>query len=289
MTRPVLAIDIGGTKTMTALVSDAEVLEEVTVPTQRSDGPDTWLTNAHAAAERWHGKYDAIGLAVTGFIRNGLWSAMNPETLGIPENYPLVDKTSALFGARALAMNDAQAAAWGEYRFGAGSGGDLVFLTVSTGVGGGIVINGRPLGGLAGHFGLMQSFGGSSTYLEDQVSGRWMQAEAARQGFGATPAPDIFNAARNDETWAKAIVARSARGIAMLCRDIQLTLDPAEIVIGGGVGLAEGYLDLVRDISIQAPSAIRSNIVPAKLAARAGVIGIADLASRLLLSNGQAK
>lgn len=50
MTRPVLAIDIGGTKTMTALVSDAEVLEEVTVPTQRSDGPDTWLTNAHAAA-----------------------------------------------------------------------------------------------------------------------------------------------------------------------------------------------------------------------------------------------
>lgn len=41
MTRPVLAIDIGGTKTMTALVSDAEVLEEVTVPTQRSDGPDT--------------------------------------------------------------------------------------------------------------------------------------------------------------------------------------------------------------------------------------------------------
>ncbi|MGO7594390.1 hypothetical protein AB9E13_35605, partial [Rhizobium leguminosarum] len=60
-------------------------------------------------------------------------------------------------------------------------------------VGGGIVINGRPLGGLAGHFGLTKNFGGCSTYLEDQVSGRWMQEEAARQGFGATPAPDIFN------------------------------------------------------------------------------------------------
>lgn len=277
--KPVLAIDIGGTKTMVALVRGAEVLEEMTVPTERSQGPDTWLAAARHAAERWHGGYDGVGLAVTGFLRDGLWSAMNPETLGIPENYPLVNKASNLFGMPAIAVNDAQAAAWGEYRFGAGSGGDLIFLTVSTGIGGGVVANGRLLGGLAGHFGLTRGNADVAPRFEDLASGRWISAEAARVGHPGLQAYDVFENARDRQEWAQAIIQSSACRVAALCRDIQLMLDPKEIVIGGGVGLAEGYIDLLCDFLAQSDIRARPTIVPAKLARRAGVVGIADLAS----------
>ncbi|WP_275790983.1 putative N-acetylmannosamine-6-phosphate 2-epimerase [Pararhizobium gei] len=275
--KPVLAIDIGGTKTMAALVQGSEILSEVSIATERAQGPDAWLAAARAAAEQWNRAYDGIGLAVTGFIRDGRWSAMNPETLGIPEDYPLVDRATDLFGMHAFAINDAQAAAWGEYRFGAGRGGDLVFLTVSTGVGGGIVINGRPLAGLAGHFGLTRGVAGGAPSLEDEASGRWMHAEAARRGHPGLQAFDIFKHARASEGWAEGIVSQSAGRIARLCRDIQLILDPQDIVIGGGVGLAEGYLDLVAGMVPGDGGLVKPNIVRAKLGGKAGVVGVADL------------
>ncbi|MDE1996977.1 MAG: putative N-acetylmannosamine-6-phosphate 2-epimerase, partial [Rhizobiaceae bacterium] len=148
-----LAIDIGGTKTMAALVQGREVLDEMTVPTAREAGPDAWLAVIAHSVRSWADRYSRVGIAVTGFVQDGCWSALNPATLGIPDRYPLVDKASEVFGKQAFAINDAQAAAWGEYRFGAGNGGDLVFLTISTGIGGGIVVDGRALTGLAGHFG----------------------------------------------------------------------------------------------------------------------------------------
>lgn len=277
-TRPVLAVDIGGTKTMTALVHGTEVLDEMTIATDRGQGPDAWLAAIHSAVERWQGAYDGVGFAVTGFIRDGMWSAMNPETLSIPENYPLAEKASDLFGTRIFAVNDAQAAAWGEYRFGAGTGGDLVFLTISTGVGGGIVAGGRPLSGLAGHFGQTRGAGDNMWRLEDRASGRWMHAEAGRLGHPGPQAYEIFEHARGGQDWAIGIVEQSARRIAMLCCDIQLILDPGTIVIGGGIGLADGYIDRIRSMAGQEDPRIRPNLVRAKLGGHAGIIGVADLA-----------
>ena len=274
-----LAIDIGGTKTLAALVRGAEVLAEVTIATSREAGPDDWLAAIAEHAKYWSGQYEHVGIAVTGLIDEGRWSALNPATLAIPDGYPLVAQASKLFGKPAFAVNDAQAAAWGEHRFGAGGNEDTVFLTISTGIGGGVVINESPLLGLAGHFGLLRSPTLGEAPLEDVASGRWMAAEATRSGHPAE-APEIFEQARNGAAWAQAIVVQSALRVALLCRDIQMMFAPKRVVIGGGIGLASGYLDAISAQLMALPPHLAPHLVAASLGPRAGIIGAADLASR---------
>ncbi|MDQ0320278.1 putative NBD/HSP70 family sugar kinase [Pararhizobium capsulatum DSM 1112] len=282
--RAILAVDIGGTKTLVALVAASGIIGEVTVPTRREDGPDHWLDAVAAAALPWRGQFVGVGLAVTGFVRNGLWSAMNPATLGIPADYPLIAKVEALFGLPAIAFNDAQAAGWGEHALGAGQGHDLVFLTISTGIGGGIVLQGHLLEGLAGHFGLAVD-GDDNLFLEDRVSGRWMAAEARRQGQ-EVDARQVFAAAAASETWALDIVEGAARRVARLCRNIQLMLDPPRIVIGGGIGLANGFIERVRGLVAPPGQVPPVSICRAELGVHAGILGIADLARAKLLHAG---
>lgn len=272
----ILAVDIGGTKTLVALVQGSEIVAEATLATRREDGPDAWLHAVASTAAPWRGQFGCIGFAVTGFVRNGLWSAMNPATLGIPANYPLIAKAEAMFGRPAVACNDAQAAGWGEYAHGTGGGKDLVFLTISTGIGGGIVLNGRLLEGLAGHFGLVAE-GDDNLYLEDRVSGRWMAAEANRLGHDVD-ARLVFEAAAAGESWAQEIVEGAARRVARLCQNIQLTLDPPQIVIGGGIGLAEGFIEKVRSLVVSPGQVAPVPIHRAALGTYAGILGIADLA-----------
>lgn len=279
MPTTILAIDIGGTKTLAALVQGDSIVKEVKVLTDRDAGPDAWIAGIAAAVAPWHAPFERIGVAVTGFVHDGLWSALNPATLGIPENYRLVETIQKTFGRPALAANDAQVAAWGEYRFGAGAGKDLVFLTISTGVGGGIVVNGRPLLGLSGHFGQILSPSSGQFPLENQVSGRWMAAEARRAGH-EMEAPEIFAAAHAGAAWAQAIMDSSARRVALLCRDIQFMLDPHHIVIGGGIGLAHGYLARVESHLAEVAPRLRPALVPARLGGYAGIIGVADLAGQ---------
>jgi N-acylmannosamine kinase/N-acetylmannosamine-6-phosphate 2-epimerase/N-acetylmannosamine kinase len=276
----VLALDIGGTKMLAALVRADAVVETHTMATPRSGDPETWLTALFTAIAGWKGRYDTVGVAVSGIIDDGCWSPLNRRTLDIPDRFPLVATVQRLSGVdRVLAANDAQAAAWGEYAFGAGQGHDLVFLTVSTGIGGGIVLGGRLLGGLAGHFGQFRSLGEEGRALEDKVSGNWIAAEAAPYLPGAT-ARDVFEAAATGHNWAEAIVRASARETALLCGNIQLALDPAHIVIGGGIGLAPGYLESVRQALAGLPPRLTPQLHPAALAEKAGVVGIADLAGR---------
>ncbi|RUZ72752.1 ROK family protein, partial [Mesorhizobium sp. M7A.F.Ca.CA.001.14.1.1] len=112
----VLGIDIGGTKTMAALVSGGKVIEDMIVPTAREAGPDAWLASLAQSTSAWSSRFSRIGIAVTGLVHDGRWSALNPATLGIPDGYPLVERASAVFGKPVCAFNDAQAAAWGEYK-----------------------------------------------------------------------------------------------------------------------------------------------------------------------------
>ncbi|WP_164892924.1 putative N-acetylmannosamine-6-phosphate 2-epimerase [Mesorhizobium sp. M7A.F.Ca.US.010.02.1.1] len=275
----VLGIDIGGTKTMAALVSGGKVIEDMIVPTAREAGPDAWLASLAQSTSAWSRRFSRIGIAVTGLVEDGRWSALNPATLGIPDDYPLVERASSVFGKPVCAVNDAQAAAWGEYKFGAGQGRDIVFLTISTGIGGGVVCNGRLLSGLAGHFGLIRGLSEDRAPLEDSTSGRWIASEALKAGSKADAA-DVFGRALKGEDWAGAIVSRSASRVAALCRDIQMMFDPKSIVIGGSIGLAEGYLDRVRAHLSEVPPRLSPDLVAAKLGGHAGVIGVADLAER---------
>ena len=144
-TLPVLAVDIGGTKTLVALVAGDQILETRRIVTEKARGPGAWLDAVTEAASDWRGRFETAAVAVTGAVKEGRWSSLNPGVLAIPRDFPLVEELSRRLSVNVIAMNDAQAAAWGEFRLGAGKDRDMVFLTISTGIGGGIVMGGRLL------------------------------------------------------------------------------------------------------------------------------------------------
>lgn len=277
-TDTVLAIDIGGTKILGALVSGMTITEPVEIPTPGSGDPRGWIADLLDRALNWRGRYGLVGAAVTGVIEDGLWSALNPKTLSIPPDYPLTDMLSELTGAPAIALNDAQAAAWGEYRLGAGQGTQsCVFLTLSTGIGGGVVAGGQLLRGMAGHFGQFRADVADKTPIESLAAGRWM-AEAARAQGHDTDARGVFQAGANGEAWADDIIALSAGRIATLCVNIQLGLAPERIIIGGSIGLAPGFIARITASFSDLPPRQRPVLVAAQLGGRAGIVGIAQIA-----------
>ena len=277
---PVLSIDLGGTKLLAALVSGGTILERAEIPTDRDGGPNDWLHQIGSLIRPWQGRYARAGVAVTGLVKDGFWQSLNPTTLRIAAPFALKAQMQALLNLPVTLRNDAQAATWGEYEYGAGQGRDMVFLTISTGIGGGVVLSGKLLlgrGGLAGSFGqILPLPDGGAARIEDSASGQWIASAAAR--LGHPPDARAVFAAKAD--WATEIIATSAARVARLCQNIQLMLDPEIIVIGGGIGLAQGYLTQVEQVLAHLPPLLRPALVSAALGKDAGVIGVAALADR---------
>ncbi|MBI1776314.1 MAG: putative N-acetylmannosamine-6-phosphate 2-epimerase [Proteobacteria bacterium] len=283
-TTPVLAFDIGGTKTLAALVLGAEVLERRMVPTPRDVADPGWIEAIARLASGWSGRYAIASAVVTGLVVAGRWSAVNSGVLQIPEGYPLEERLSKALGVPTLSMNDGNAAAWGEYRHGAGRGRDLAFVTVSSGIGGGIVSQGRLLCGARGFGGSLGQvpwkLGAEGRSLEARASGFGMAAVARSQGRAAE-APDaaaIFAAAGRGSPWAEQIVADAIDDLAAALVGLQAIIDPDLMVIGGGVGLAEGFIERLRQAAQKHHRLLVPKIVPAALGADAGIVGAADLA-----------
>jgi predicted NBD/HSP70 family sugar kinase len=120
--------------------------------------------------------------------------------------------------------------------------------------------------------------------MEDGCAGRWIAAQAAAAGHPGD-ARHVTAAAQGGARWAQAILAISAARVARACHNLQLTIDPALIVIGGGIGLSPGYLDRVIAALDPLPAPQRPALARAALGADAGAIGIAALATQSQTTN----
>ncbi|AKR54668.1 N-acetylmannosamine kinase [Devosia sp. H5989] len=282
VTEPVLALDIGGTKSMLALVQNAKVIEHRIVATQGAIATPEWFAQLASECQDWGGRYASIGAAVTGVVDKGQWKALNPATLDIPSETPIIERLQEAFALdRVMAANDAQAAAWGEYRFGAGRRLDMMFVTVSSGIGGGVVLNGKLLTGargLAGSLGQVTDLAGDR--LEKSASGFGIARRAAEQGRAADTRL-VFEALAAGEAWAETLVSSVAEELANALVNSQKLLDVEAFVLGGGVGLLKPFRTrLDRALASRAPL-LRPTMRPAALGTFAGAIGIADLATRI--------
>lgn len=281
--KPTLAIDLGGTKLLLALVDGATILDRVEAQTDRAAGPQAWVSQMAELARPWTARFENAGIAVTGLVHDNHWQALNPRTLAIPDRFALHAAVQKALCVPVTLCNDAQAAAWGEHLHGAGQRKDIAFVTVSTGVGGGIVCGGRLLagrGGLAGHFGqLLPLPEGSESRFEDGASGHWIAAQGANIQLDRD-ARAVFAAAANGLPAAEQILQTAARRIARLCHNLQLLLAPDVIIIGGGVGLASGFLARIKANLAHLDPLVRPTLVQATLGKDAGVIGVADLSKR---------
>ncbi|WP_114947348.1 putative N-acetylmannosamine-6-phosphate 2-epimerase [Microvirga calopogonii] len=275
----VLAFDIGGTKTLAALVRGRTILEKQAVPTDRNVGTDPWMESLALLAAAWEGAYDRVGAAVTGLVHDGHWFALNPDTLPIPEAFPLTEELTKRFKCPVAICNDAQAAAWGEYVYGAGERQDMIFLTISSGIGGGIISGGRLMigaRGLAGSLG-QTLWPPSGERLETLASGFGMSRTASAIGRPAD-AKQIFEAAERGEEWANSIVQGAVEKLTVSLANLQALIDPERIVLGGGVGRAPAFHTLLSPALLQVGERMRPRLVPARLAVDSGVLGISDIA-----------
>lgn len=277
----VLALDIGGSKVAAALVRGGEVLSSEFVPTPAAAGPEAVVAAAERAARSVLAgtgvRPATLGVACAGVVQAGEVRAMSPELLPGWNGFPLVAALEERFLVPVIAANDAQAAAYGEWRHGAGHGlRSMLFVTVSTGVGGGLVLGGqlwRGATGLAGHVGHMA--GGEVEWLASGTALARRAAEAGKPGLGAR---EVIAAAASGNDWATHLVRDAASALARMFRDVKLLVDPELVVMGGSVGLNEEFHRYVAEAVDAAPERLRLPVTPAGLGAMAGLVGAAALA-----------
>ncbi|HDG7720704.1 ROK family protein [Klebsiella quasipneumoniae subsp. similipneumoniae] len=280
-----LAIDIGGTKLAAALVTyDLLLCDRRELPTPASKTADALNTALEALVRPLCMRAKRVAIASTGIIREGNLIAINPQNLGGLMHFPLVKTLREITGLPTLAINDAQAAAWAEYQAMADKVSDMAFITVSTGVGGGVVSNGTLLtgaGGLAGHLGhsLADPDGplcgcGRVGCVEAIASGRGIAA-AATDDLCGLDAKSIFTFAAQGHPQARLLIQHSAQTLARMIADLKALTDCQCVVIGGSIGLADGYLPLVKDYLAQEPSIYQVPLCAAHYRHDAGLLGAA--------------
>ena len=265
-----LALDIGGTKIAAAIVKNGEIEQRQQIHTPR----ENVVEGMHQALAKllvdYAGQFDYVAVASTGIINNGVLTALNPKNLG------------------GLA-----AATYAEYQL---QNPELVsnfaFITVSTGVGGGIVLSqSLQTGshGIAGHIGHMLADPsgpmcgcGRRGCVEAIAAGRAIEAVSSKWENPCDP-KEVFERFSKQDPQAVELVERSAKTIANLVADLVIGLDIQKIVIGGSVGLAEGYLPLVERFLQEVPAVYRCELEAAKFGQDAGLVGAAYWVKDVLL------
>ena len=311
--RSVLALDLGGTKIITAAVlSTGEIVSRKYSLTLADEGPwpiinrlSSAVAETMAQAKLKTSDIAGIGIAAAGIIDTKEGIVTTSPNLPGWRDVPLRDIIAERLGLITYLINDASAAALGEHRFGAGRGVDnLIYLTVSTGIGGGIIIDGELyLGadGCAGEIGhmIIETHGpqcncGKFGCLEALASGSAMTKESVRrlnQGekssiirlvdgrLESITAETVSLAARKGDSLACDIVARAATYLGIGLANLVNIFNPELIVIGGGVSKMGNMLlaparKAIREIAFKLP-ARTARIVRARLGSNAGIIGAA--------------
>jgi len=279
----IIALDVGGTKSRIALIEDGRIAWRDERDTLRAAGPAAMLEQMIELLrpmQRPHVPIDApIGVAITGQIADGCVTAHNSAVLPGWQRYPLRRQLSDALGRPVTVVNDARAAAWGEYLHGAGRGlSEFLFLTVSTGVGAGLILNHRlhlAKNGFDAEIGEMTMPDGAS--LEDHASGTALARHAARLGYDGARA--LCDAADASDARAEEVYLHGIREIARKLADLAVMLGIERVALGGSVGLRPGYLErLQREMERFRPIQ-RYELVRAELGADAGLHGAAALAA----------
>jgi glucokinase len=298
-----LALDVGGTKLAAAVVdAGGRVLGRSRVPTPAGDDPEALyemlLAGAFAAlrgADTVPGDLDGVGVGCGGPMR---WPEGSVSPLNIPawRDFPLRRRLAEEIGADLVLLhNDAVALAAGEHWKGAGAGtANLLGLTVSTGVGGGLVLGGRlhhGTTGNAGHIGhvVVEPGGppcacGGRGCLEAVASGPRTVARALAEGWRPT-GPGLgdgvalaADAAAGDQV-AAAALARSGRAVGLALADCAHLLDLQVVAVAGGLAHSGPpfWAPLHDAFAAHARMAFAAacRVVPAQLAGDAGLLGAA--------------
>lgn len=300
--RPVLALDIGGTKLAVAVVTeDGRTHGQIVEPTRRADGPEIILPRLFEmgkrarvrAAEAGLADVVAVGISCGGPLDATRGILLNPLHLPGWIDIPIVELAETEFDLPVALENDATAAALGEYRYGVGIGtSTMLYLTISTGIGGGAVLDGHLHRGAAGNGGeyghIMVRPGGRlclcgrNGCLEAYASGTSIALRAAEAVVAsgntsalallpAIHAEDVSRAAQAGDEVARMIWDETTQLLSVAITDLVNIFEPELIVLGGGVTRSgNALLAPIRE------AVSRDAMAPAANAARIELAGLGD-------------
>jgi glucokinase len=316
----VLALDIGGTKLAAAVVTaDGATHGLVVEPTRPEEG---WPVVTRRLFEMGHqateqsaaGPVRAVGIACGGPLDASTGLLLGPPHLPGWIDVPLGPLAAEEFGVPFVLENDATVAAIAEVRFGAGRGtSTMLYLTVSTGIGGGAIVNGTPHRGAAGNGG---EFGhvtvhrggrlcscGRRGCVEAYASGPSIAARAREAlaggasstlaGLPTVTAADVSAAAAAGDPLAAAIWAETVDLLGAAVTDLVNVFEPDLVILGGGVTASgEMLFDPVRALvarEAMTPAARATPIVRAALGALVCVVGAGAIGHDLLAGDDLAR
>lgn len=306
-----IGIDIGGTKVAGALVDEngaiireARVATPVSDPVALVDAVVGLVTDLRAGE-----KVLGVGVAMAGFIDHQQANVIYGTNFGW-KNFPLKSEIEAKLDVPVIIENDANAAGWAEYRFGAGQGHQhMVMLTLGTGVGGAIIVDGKMLRGgfgVAGELGHMrvvpdgipcgcgqrgciESYASGTALLRTanelvdsgDASGKRL-AELKAQAGQLTGA-EVYQGLVEGDPGAVQLLRNLASWLGQAIASLSAILDPEIVVIGGGVSqagdlLLEPLREAFRKYAPAGGFRPELAIVTAEFVNDAGVVGAADLA-----------
>jgi glucokinase len=299
----VLGLDIGGTKIAAGVVDrTGRVLAFDVQSTLAAEGPERGLARlfelgrrtVSASGVEWP-DVGAVGIGCGGPLDASRGLLIAPLHLSGWRNVPVTALAEEAFGRPVALENDATAAAAGTHRWGAGAGTrNMIYLTISTGVGGGIVIDGRLYRGASGNGGELGHVTvdyhgrpcrgcGRRGCLEAYVSGTSIAERAQEAGMEGVTTADVAASARAGDPVAVEIWDGTIDALASGLTSIVNLFEPELVVLGGGVvgGTGEQLLGPVRERVLAeslSPAAAAVEIVESELGERVGVVGAAAIA-----------
>lgn len=308
-----IGIDVGGTKVLGGVVDESGVIISIArKDTPRQGGAALTQVIAEIAKELLADhEVSSIGVSAAGFVSSDRKTMLATPNIADWNGVNLDYELTQLIGLPVVIENDANAAAWGEAKFGAGKNQNhMMMLTVGTGIGGGIIVNGALY---RGAFGIAAEFGhirvvpdgllcgcGARGCFEQYASGKALLRHA-REAISATPeiarnllsrgdgtvagltGKAITEAARDGDRVALAAFNTTGQWLGAGIASLSVILDPACVVIGGGVIDAGEILlkptreSLERNMPFSGMHPF-PQIIAAELGNKAGLVGVADLA-----------
>ena len=166
-----LGIDVGGTKVLGGVVDDnGSIVKTARRDTPREGGAALTKTIADVARDLMHEfQIDAVGVSAAGFISSDRKTMLATPNIAGWNGIRLTDQLEELIGRKVVLENDANSAAWGEKKFGAGKNFDtVIMLTVGTGLGGGLIVNNELY---RGAYGIGAEFGHTRAVPEGHLCG----------------------------------------------------------------------------------------------------------------------
>jgi glucokinase len=304
-----IGIDIGGTKISAGVVDSSGNLIDSSKCSTPAEGGKELISSVVNLVKEFNKKYEikGIGISIAALISSDYGTIVGAPNIANLSKLNFVNEIKGEFKLPIIVENDANAAMWAEFKFGNAKGlNPVMFFIIGTGVGGGLVIDGKLFkgaNGIGAEFGHMCVVPngllcgcGSKGCIEQYASGGALiryaneallanpdkSEEVLSFGEGKLSGTALTKAAKAGNELALAAFSKQADWLGLACASYSLIIDPQAIIIGGGVvDAGELFLAPVRAAMRKympfAESHVPPKIIAAKFGNDAGLIGAADL------------